>query len=111
MVTGSTRLKAGTATKMVLNMLTTASMVHLGKVYGNLMVNVQATNQKLRERAKHIVMEVTGASYEEAERHITLAGGDARVAIVMKQTGLSAEEARERLNQAGGKLRLAMEKR
>ncbi|CAM5795553.1 MULTISPECIES: N-acetylmuramic acid 6-phosphate etherase [Brevibacillus] len=110
-VTGSTRLKAGTATKMVLNMLTTASMVHLGKVYGNLMVNVQATNQKLRERAKHIVMEVTGASYEEAERHITLAGGDARVAIVMKQTGLSAEEARERLNQAGGKLRLAMEKR
>ncbi|MEJ8547005.1 N-acetylmuramic acid 6-phosphate etherase [Brevibacillus borstelensis] len=110
-VTGSTRLKAGTATKMVLNMLTTASMVHLGKVYGNLMVNVQATNQKLKERAKHIVMEVTGASYAEAERLITLAGGDARVAIVMKQTGLLAEEARERLKLVGGKLRLAMENR
>ncbi|USG64467.1 N-acetylmuramic acid 6-phosphate etherase [Brevibacillus ruminantium] len=104
-VTGSTRLKAGTATKMVLNMLTTATMVHLGKVYGNLMVNVQATNQKLRERAKHIVMEVAGAGYEEAEQLIALADGDARVAIVMKKTGLAAPEARDRLSRAGGKLR------
>lgn len=107
-VTGSTRLKAGTATKMVLNMLTTASMVHLGKVYGNLMVNVQATNRKLQERAKHIVMEVTGADYDEAGRLLALASGDARVAIVMKRTGLAAADARERLIRAGGKLRLAI---
>ncbi|CAJ1003694.1 MULTISPECIES: N-acetylmuramic acid 6-phosphate etherase [Brevibacillus] len=108
-VTGSTRLKAGSATKMVLNMLTTASMVHLGKVYGNLMVNVQATNHKLRERAKHIVMQAAGVSYAEAEQLIAEAGGDARVAIVMKLAGLSAAEAAERLRQAGGKVRNAID--
>lgn len=107
-VTGSTRLKAGSATKMVLNMLTTASMVHLGKVYGNLMVNVQATNQKLRERAKQIVMQVTGCSYEEAERLLAAAAGDVRVAIVIHMTGLSAQEARERLVRAGGRVRQAI---
>ncbi|GED25565.1 N-acetylmuramic acid 6-phosphate etherase 1 [Brevibacillus agri] len=108
-VTGSTRLKAGSATKMVLNMLTTASMVQLGKVYGNLMVNVQATNQKLRERAKHIVMQVTGASYEEAARLLGEAAGDVRVAIVMQKTGLAAKEAAERLARAGNKVRAAIE--
>ncbi|WP_431809333.1 N-acetylmuramic acid 6-phosphate etherase [Brevibacillus agri] len=108
-VTGSTRLKAGSATKMVLNMLTTASMVQLGKVYGNLMVNVQATNQKLRERAKHIVMQVTGASYEEADRLLGEAAGDVRVAIVMQKTGLAAKEAAERLVRAGNKVRAAIE--
>ncbi|MGF9823472.1 N-acetylmuramic acid 6-phosphate etherase [Brevibacillus agri] len=108
-VTGSTRLKAGSATKMVLNMLTTASMVQLGKVYGNLMVNVQATNQKLRERAKHIVMQVTGASYEEADRLLGEAAGDVRVAIVMQKTGLAAKEAAERLARAGNKVRAAIE--
>lgn len=108
-VTGSTRLKAGSATKMVLNMLTTASMVQLGKVYGNLMVNVQATNQKLRERAKHIVMQVTGASCEEADRLLGEAAGDVRVAIVMQKTGLAAKEAAERLARAGNKVRAAIE--
>jgi N-acetylmuramic acid 6-phosphate etherase len=110
-VTGSTRLKAGTATKMVLNMLTTASMVHLGKVYGNLMVNVQATNHKLRERAKHIVMEVTGVGYPEAERLINAAGGDVRVAIVMQKTGLDANEAAKLLESVGGKVRSAIDQK
>ncbi len=79
-LTGSTRLKAGTATKMVLNMLTTGSMIRVGKVYGNLMVNLQATNQKLRERVKHIIMLATGIGHVEAERLAQAAGGDTRVA-------------------------------
>jgi N-acetylmuramic acid 6-phosphate etherase len=108
-VTGSTRLKAGTATKMVLNMLTTASMVQLGKVYGNLMVNLQATNQKLRERAKHIVMQVTGIDYTQAEQLMAEAAGDLRVAIVMQKASLTREQANERLKQAGGRVRLAIE--
>jgi N-acetylmuramic acid 6-phosphate etherase len=109
-VTGSTRLKAGTATKMVLNMLTTATMIKLGKVYGNLMVNVQATNSKLKERVKRIVMEVTGASYAEAERLAQLANGDAKTAIIMKLTGLGAEESLRLLNQSGGRIREAIER-
>ncbi len=104
-LTGSTRLKAGTAQKLVLNMLTTATMIKLGKVYGNLMVSVQATNVKLRERVKRIVMEVTGASYAEAERLAELANGDAKTAIVMKLTGRGAEEARRLLDEAGGRIR------
>ncbi|MGQ7279600.1 N-acetylmuramic acid 6-phosphate etherase [Brevibacillus thermoruber] len=104
-LTGSTRLKAGTAQKLVLNMLTTATMIKLGKVYGNLMVSVQATNVKLRERVKWIVMEVTGASYAEAERLAELANGDAKTAIVMKLTGRGAEEARRLLDEAGGRIR------
>lgn len=107
-VTGSTRLKAGTATKMILNMLTTASMVQLGKVYGNLMVNLQATNRKLRERAKHIVMQVTHLGYEEAEQLITAASGDLRVAIVMQKAAVTKEQAEERLRIAGGKVHQAI---
>lgn len=101
-ISGSTRLKAATAQKMVLNMLTTVTMIKLGKVYGNLMVNVQATNHKLRERVKRIVMEVTGISYEEAEVLTERAGGDARIAILMQITGVSAEEAHRLMEQAGG---------
>ncbi len=109
-VTGSTRLKAGSATKMVLNMLTTASMVKLGKVYQNLMVNVQATNQKLRERAKHIVMQATGVSYAVAvSRLLAEAAGDVKVAIVMQKTGLAAKAAQERLARVGHKVREAIE--
>ena len=108
-VTGSTRLKAGSATKMVLNMLTTASMVHLGKVYGNLMVNVQATNWKLRERAKRIVMEATGVIYQEAEKLLSDAAGDVRVAIVMQKTGLTAADAKERLIRADNRVREAID--
>lgn len=108
-VTGSTRLKAGTATKMVLNMLTTATMVRLGKVYGNLMVNVQATNQKLRERAKLIVQEVTAVTYAEAEKLLAAANGDVRVAIVMQKTGVSAREAADLLMRAKGRVQKAIE--
>jgi N-acetylmuramic acid 6-phosphate etherase len=109
-LTGSTRLKAGSAQKLVLNMLTTATMIKLGKVYGNLMVSVQATNVKLRERVKRIVMEVTGASYAEAERLAELANGDAKTAIVMKLTGRGAEEARRLLDEAGGRIRDVLER-
>ncbi|NGQ94890.1 N-acetylmuramic acid 6-phosphate etherase [Brevibacillus sp. SYP-B805] len=108
-VTGSTRLKAGTATKLVLNMLTTGSMIKLGKVYGNLMVNVQATNQKLRERVKTIIRAATGVGYAEAERLAQEAGGDARLAIVMQKTGLGAQEAARLLAAAGGNVRHAIE--
>lgn len=80
-IAGSTRLKAGTATKLVLNMLTTASLIRMGYVRGNLMVNVQPKNAKLLERAKRIIAEVTGISYEEAGRRLSEAGGDVRVAI------------------------------
>ncbi|RXT04291.1 N-acetylmuramic acid 6-phosphate etherase [Ammoniphilus sp. CFH 90114] len=107
-VTGSTRLKAGTAQKMVLNMLTTGAMIRLGKVYGNWMVNVQATNHKLRERVKRIIMEVTGVSYEEASVLSEQSGGDARIAIVMQQTGLSYDAAVELLEQTRGRVREAI---
>lgn len=108
-LTGSTRLKAGTAQKLVLNMLTTATMIRLGKVYGNLMVNVQATNLKLKERVKRIVMEVTGVSYAEAERLSELAEGDAKTAILMKLTGASREEALRLLNVTNGRIREAIQ--
>jgi N-acetylmuramic acid 6-phosphate etherase len=104
-VAGSTRLKAATAQKMVLNMLTTSTMIRLGKVYGNLMISVHATNYKLRERAKRIVMEVTGISYEEAEKLIDEAGGDSRIAIVMQKLGVDKEEAGRLLEQNNGRIR------
>ncbi|WP_400164319.1 N-acetylmuramic acid 6-phosphate etherase [Brevibacillus sp. TJ4] len=108
-LTGSTRLKAGTAQKLVLNMLTTAAMIRLGKVYGNLMVNVQATNQKLQERVKRIIMEVTGVNYAEAEKLAKLADGDAKTAILMRLTGTSKEEATRLLNVTKGRIREAIQ--
>jgi N-acetylmuramic acid 6-phosphate etherase len=96
-VTGSTRLKAGTATKMVLNMITTTAMIQLGKVYGNLMVNVQASNVKLRDRVVRIVQDATGANYEKAASYVEKAEGDARSAILMIQFGIGCEQAREAL--------------
>jgi N-acetylmuramic acid 6-phosphate etherase len=92
-VTGSTRMKAGTATKLVLNTLTTGAMIRLGKTYGNLMVDLQATNAKLVDRGQRIVMEVTGVSRDEAQAAIVAAGGKVRTAIVMLRTGTSLEEA------------------
>lgn len=86
-ITGSTRMKAGTATKLVLNTLTTAAMVRIGKTYGNLMVDLQAWSQKLVDRGERIVMEVTGADREAARRAIEAAGGSVRTAIVMARTG------------------------
>ncbi|NRF94407.1 N-acetylmuramic acid 6-phosphate etherase [Paenibacillus frigoriresistens] len=109
LVTGSTRLKAGTAEKMVLNMLSTAAMVKLGKVYGTLMVNMKATNYKLRERAKRIIMQATGLSYDEAAELAELAGDDVSVAIVMQKAGVGSEKAAQLIKQTGGNVRRAIE--
>ena len=96
-VTGSTRMKAGTATKLVLNTLTTGALIRLGKTYGNLMVDLQAWNQKLVDRGERIVMGVTGVPREAARRAITEAGGSVRTAIVMARRGCSRSEAEELL--------------
>jgi N-acetylmuramic acid 6-phosphate etherase len=92
-VTGSTRMKAGTATKLVLNTLTTGAMIRLGKTYGNLMVDLKASNAKLVDRGERIVMEVAGVSRDMARRAIEAAGGRVRTAIVVASNGCSAEEA------------------
>jgi N-acetylmuramic acid 6-phosphate etherase len=92
-VTGSTRMKAGTATKLVLNTLTTGAMIRLGKTYGNLMVDLQATNAKLVDRGQRIVMEVAGVDRERAREAIALAGGRVRTAIVMLRAGVDREAA------------------
>lgn len=107
-VAGSTRMKAGTAQKMVLNMLSTAAMVRLGKVYRNLMVDVRPLNRKLVARAVRIVAEAVGAPPEEAEGLLERAGRDVKVAIVMARTGCTPEEARARLERAGGRVRAAL---
>jgi len=108
-ISGSTRLKAGTATKMVLNLLTTGAMVLLGKTYGNLMVDLRATNSKLLDRARRIVMSITGLSAEEAERELARCNGEVKTAIVARLSSVSAEEARKRLDRAGGHLGRALE--
>lgn len=107
-VMGSTRMKSGTAQKLVLNMITTAAMVRLGKVYGNMMVDLVATNRKLRERSKRTIMMVTGVGYDEAVTTLEAAGGSVKVALVMIRARVSAEEARRRLEAAGGFVRLAL---
>lgn len=101
-VTGSTRMKAGTATKMVLNMISTGAMVKTGKVYGNLMVDLQVTCQKLQDRGERILVETLGVERAEAERLLDAAGGHVKTAIAMKRLGVDAAEARRRLQQAGG---------
>jgi N-acetylmuramic acid 6-phosphate etherase len=107
-VVGSTRMKAGTATKMVLNMLTTASMVKLGKTYGNLMVDVQPKSSKLRDRAKRIVMEIAGVGEEKASKLLKKSGWDVKVAVLMEKKGLSAQEAKDVLRKNNGFLRNAL---
>jgi N-acetylmuramic acid 6-phosphate etherase len=104
-VTGSTRMKAGTATKMILNMITTGAMIRLGKTYGNLMVDLKATNAKLRDRSERIVMEVCGVPREEARRLLEAAGKRVKTAIVMQKLGLSRELAEAALERAGGVIR------
>src|SRR6476660_8456956 len=99
-IAGSTRLKAGTATKMVLNMLTTAAMVRIGKTYGNLMVDVQMGSEKLKDRARRIVIIVTGLEYEEADRLLRRAHWHVKAAIVMQKSGLSHAQALARLRRA-----------
>lgn len=104
-VTGSTRMKAGTATKLILNTLTTASMVRLGKTYGNLMIDLQAWSRKLVDRGERIVMEVTGVSRAEARKAIDAAEGSVRTAIVMVKTGATLEEARRLLKANDNRVR------
>lgn len=109
-LTGSTRLKAGTAQKLICNMLSTASMVGVGKVYGNLMVDVQLTNEKLVERAKRIVMEATSCTYDTAEEYLEKTNSNSKLAIVMILTGLSYEESLQRLETTKGFVRQAIAK-
>ncbi len=109
-LTGSTRLKSGTAQKLVLNMITTTAMVLTGKVYQNLMVNVQMSNEKLEVRAQNIVMESTGVSRDLAKEMISLANNDVKLAIVMILTGLNADEATTLLNQNKGHVKATIRK-
>ena len=107
-IAGSTRLKAGTAQKLVLNMLSTLAMVRLGKTYGNLMVDVAASNEKLRARVRRIVRAATDASPEDVERALEAADGDAKVAIVSLLAGVGAAEARGLLAASGESIRRAV---
>ena len=109
-VAGSTRMKAGTATKMVLNMLTTASFIRLGYVFGNLMVNVQPKNSKLADRARRIIAMATGVSYEQAGELLGAAGNTVRTAIVMARAGVDRVEAERRLASAGGRISKSLQK-
>jgi N-acetylmuramic acid 6-phosphate etherase len=106
---GSTRLKAGTAQKLVLNTISTVSMIRLGKTYGNLMVDVVAANEKLHERVRRIVAAATGASTAQVDDALEAAGGDARVAIVSLLAGIDAGAARERLDTSGRSIGRALE--
>ena len=101
-VAGSTRMKAGTAQKLVLNMLSTGAFLRMGYVYGNLMVNVQPVNAKLADRATRIVAQAANVSYEQAQDSLVQAGNNVRVAIVMLKTGALRQEAERRLAAAGG---------
>jgi N-acetylmuramic acid 6-phosphate etherase len=107
-VTGSTRLKAGTATKLVLNAISTLTMVRLGKVHENLMVDLRASNQKLRDRAARIVRTLTGLGRDEAMTLLDRADGHVKLAVLMHKMSLDAARARERLDAAGGRLRAAL---
>jgi len=109
-LTGSTRLKAGTAQKMVLNMITTTTMIKLGKVYGNQMVNMQATNEKLRLRAVQIVTSITDVSKQEAQAMLNEAKGDARAAILMIMYQVSEQTATDALTSSGGHFRNAVDR-
>lgn len=109
-LTGSSRLKSGTAQKLVLNMLSTASMILIGKCYQNLMVDVQATNEKLRARAVRIVMQATDCSKEQAEQALVQANQHAKLAILMVLTGLDNAAAEQLLHARQGKLQGALEK-
>ena len=104
-VTGSTRMKAGTATKLVLNAISTGAMIRIGKTFGNLMIDLRAMSAKLVDRGERIVMEVTGTERTEARRLIDRAGGSVRTAIVMQQRGFSRDEAERALREAGGVVR------
>ena len=108
-IAGSTRLKAGTAQKLVLNMLSTCAMIRLGYVYRNLMVNLHLKNQKLMDRARRIVAQATGCDRDRAVQALAEAGNDVRAAIVMLKRGVSLDRARELLKAAGNRVSAALE--
>lgn len=110
-IMGSTRMKSGTAQKLVLNMITTTAMIRLGKVYENMMIDLQMTNQKLRERAKRVVMTITGVSYEQAADYLEKAGWHVKTALVMIKAGVTQKEAVERLGRSHGFVRAAIEEK
>jgi N-acetylmuramic acid 6-phosphate etherase len=109
-LTGSTRMKAGTACKMILNMLSTAAMVQIGKCYGNLMVDLRATSEKLTERSKRILVETTGVSYQQASRLLKRSRGEVKTAIVMQLAAVDCLKAKQLLADAGGKLSLVLQR-
>src|SRR3954463_15223639 len=104
-ITGSTRMKAGTATKLILNTITTGAMIRLGKTFGNLMVDLRATNDKLVDRSRRIVMEITGIDRPRAREVIDRAGGVVKTAIVMQLLGVDRAEADRKLEEQGGVIR------
>jgi N-acetylmuramic acid 6-phosphate etherase len=108
-IMGSTRMKSGTAQKLVLNMITTTAMVRLGKVYENMMIDLQMTNLKLKERSKRIVMTITGVEYEAAADYLEKAEGHVKTALVMIKAGVDRSEAQRRLQRADGFVRAAIE--
>jgi N-acetylmuramic acid 6-phosphate etherase len=108
-ISGSTRLKAGTATKLVLNMLSTGAMVRIGKTYGNLMVDLRATNSKLRDRTRRIIETLVGVNEHAAADLLARCGGELKTALVAGRSGCTPDEARERLAHAGGQVRCAIE--
>lgn len=108
-ITGSTRMKSGSATKMVLNMITTGAMIKLGKVYGNLMVDVKTSNLKLIERAKNIIMDGSGCDYETASKYLDLTNNDVKLAIVMLKTSFEINDAKELLSKFKGHVTKALD--
>ena len=108
-IAGSTRMKSGTAQKMILNMLTTAAMIRLGKSYGNIMVDLQLTNAKLQERAKKIIMEIAKLNYEEASELLKASGGHVKTAIIMSLTDIPFEKAKQLLEKANGYIKKALQ--
>jgi N-acetylmuramic acid 6-phosphate etherase len=109
LVAGSTRLKAGTVTKMVLNMITTTAMVRMGKVWGNLMVDLQAWSDKLKARSCRILTLTTGCTFDEAVELLEKAGGELKTAIVMNMLGIDVDDARQRLINNNGRVRDALD--
>ncbi len=107
-IAGSTRMKSGTAQKLVLNMLTTASMIRLGKTFGNVMIDLQLTNNKLKERAKNIVMTITGVGYDDAEDFLNKAEGNVKTALVMILCGVDLQKAMQLLNESNGFVKTAI---
>jgi len=107
-ITGSTRMKAGTAQKMVLNMISTATMIRLGMTYSNWMINVSMTNEKLRERGKHILQEILGVKPNDAEKLVEASGANLKVAVIMGATGCNRKEAEQRLTAGNGNLRTVL---